>query len=179
MRRQLLTFYKVAKQRDNAPLRKITLQEKELLQLCCYNLVTRFLFFSPPVTFHARNGIQIWERDHTPPLYFGFCLDQQGQLTISATTSLRARQINLHNKGEVGHLTCFLYILFFVFRAVFKRFGFSILRPKPKVIILLIRQFAQDKHNPVNQSKLQASTRSGRHEVREQREMIGFGFTSD
>ena len=30
------------------------------------------------------------------------CLDQQGQLTVSQSTSLKARKMNFHNNGEVG-----------------------------------------------------------------------------
>lgn len=47
---------------------------------------------------------------HTATIFW-FFLDQQGQLTISSSTSLRAKQINLYNKGEVGHVAYFLYNL--------------------------------------------------------------------
>lgn len=58
--------------------------------------------------------MKLWERGRTLLLYFDFFLDQHGQLTISSSTSLRAKQINLYNKGEVGRVACFL-----VFRALF------------------------------------------------------------
>ena len=88
-------------------------------------------------------------RSHTATLFCFFCLDQQGQLTISAFTSLKARLINLHNKGEVGHLACFLYNFCVQsgFQAVW--FQLSILRPKPKVIILAIHQGRRQPSKPI------------------------------